>query len=149
MLHAHFTCICYMHILHAHVTCTFYMHILHAHYIEVVWKVGRYTSAAPFYFTEIDNYIDGGMLANDPSEVALTAIQDFYHNRGEKIPISLLVSVGSGVNPALPLGKIDIKSNLLNPKAYLDLMEVLESSVSEVDLVELRFLPVVYFTYQY
>ncbi len=97
---------------------------------ELVWKVGRYTSAAPFYFTEFENYIDGGMLANNPSEAALTVIQDHYHDKGEKIPISLLVSVGSGVNPGSPLGEIDIKKNLLRPRAYLDLMEVLESAVS-------------------
>lgn len=96
---------------------------------ELVWKVGRYTSAAPFYFTEFENYIDGGMLANNPSEAALTVIQDHYHDKGEKIPISLLVSVGSGVNPGSPLGEIDIKKNLLRPRAYLDLMEVLESAV--------------------
>lgn len=101
--------------------------ILHT---ELVWKVGRYTSAAPFYFTEFENYIDGGMLANNPSEAALTVIQDFYHERGERIPISLLVSVGSGVNPGSPLGEIDIKKNLLKPQAYLDLMEVLENAVS-------------------
>ena len=98
---------------------------------ELVWKVGRYTSAAPFYFTEFENYIDGGMLANNPSEAALTVIQDFYHKRGEKIPIALLVSVGSGVNPGSPLGEIDIKKNLLKPRAYLNLMEVLESAVRD------------------
>ena len=93
--------------------------------------MGRYTSAAPFYFTEFENYIDGGMLANNPSEAALTTIQDYYHHKQEKIPVSLLVSVGSGINPAAPLGEIDIKKNLLSPRAYLDLMEVLESAVSE------------------
>ena len=96
---------------------------------ELVWKVGRYTSAAPFYFTEFENYIDGGILANNPSEASLTAIQDHYHHKKEKIPISLLVSMGSGNNPETPLGEIDIKKNLLNPRAYLDLMEVLESAV--------------------
>lgn len=99
---------------------------------ELVWKVGRYTSAAPFYFTEFEDYIDGGMLANNPSEAALTVIQDHYHEKGEKIPISLLVSVGSGINPGSPLGRIDIQKNPLRPQAYLDFMAVLESAVRTI-----------------
>ncbi len=104
--------------------------LTHSYNAELIWKVARYTSAAPFYFKEFENYIDGGILANNPSEAALTTIQDHYHRRGEKIPISLLVSVGTGCNPGSPLGEIDIKTNLLKPKAYLGLMEVLESAVS-------------------
>ena len=92
--------------------------------------MARYTSAAPFYFTEFENYIDGGMLAYNPSEAAMTVIQDFYHNKGEKIPISMVVSVGTGINPGDQLGGIDIKSNLLKPSAYLDLMQVLGATVS-------------------
>ena len=46
--------------------------------IELVWKVGRYTSAAPIYFTECDNYVDGGLLANNPCSDALTKIQVYY-----------------------------------------------------------------------
>jgi len=42
---------------------------------EPVWKVARYTSAAPLLFTEKDNYVDGGMLANNPVMDAITQIQ--------------------------------------------------------------------------
>ena len=45
---------------------------------ELVWKVARYTSAAPLYFSEMDHYVDGGVLANNPCEYALTAINNFY-----------------------------------------------------------------------
>ena len=103
--------------------------------------MARYTSAAPFYFTEFENYIDGGMLANNPSEAAMTVIQDFYHKKGEKIPISTVVSVGTGINPGTPLGKIDIRSNLLKPRVYLDLMEVLGAAVSCIRLCILREAP--------
>ena len=97
---------------------------------ELVWKVARYTSAAPFYFKEFEGYIDGGMMANNPSEVGLTEIQKFYHERGEKLPISLVVSIGSGKNPGTPLGEIDIKSNFLDPRRYCDLLSVLAAAVS-------------------
>lgn len=45
---------------------------------EPIWKVARYTSAAPLFFTESDHYVDGGVLANNPTEYALTAINNFY-----------------------------------------------------------------------
>ena len=63
---------------------------------EYVWKVARYTSAAPIYFTEMDNYVDGGILANNPSGVGLTAIQKHFSDNRQKLPISLVVSIGTG-----------------------------------------------------
>jgi len=96
---------------------------------EHVWKVGRYTSAAPFYFTEQDNYIDGGLIANNPSEDCLTAIQQYYRQRGLKLPISLLVSIGSGRNPSKPLGPVDMHKKF-NFKQWVDFCELLESAVS-------------------
>ena len=97
---------------------------------ELVWKVARYTSAAPFYFSEFDNYIDGGMLANNPAADALTKIQDHYRQKSQKLPISLLVSVGSGKNPPVQLGAINVHKDFLNPKAWIDFFEVMESAVS-------------------
>ena len=59
-----------------------YVHHLHYYYnnnnctlIELTWKVARYTSAAPVFFTECDGYIDGGVIANNPSVIGLTEIQ--------------------------------------------------------------------------
>ena len=69
--------------------------------------MARYTSAAPVLFGEADEYVDGGLLANNPSESGLSRIQSFYRNQGEKIPVSLLVSVGSGKNPTKTLGNVD------------------------------------------
>ena len=80
---------------------------LHA---EPIWKVARYTSAAPMYFTECDNYVDGGVLANNPSESALAAIQKFYREKGCKLPIACVVSVGSGKDPSRDLGSVDALS---------------------------------------
>ena len=98
-----------------------------------MWKVARYTSAAPFYFTEFEHYIDGGVLANNPAEEALTVIQEFYRERGEKLPISMLVSIGSGINPTKPIGgKIDVQTNVLNPIAWKNFFGVVEQAVSQL-----------------
>ena len=48
--------------------------------LELVWKVARYTSAAPLFFSEMDHYVDGAVLANNPCEYALTAINNFYRS---------------------------------------------------------------------
>ncbi len=40
-----------------------------------MWKVARYTSAAPVFFRECDNYIDGGVIANNPCQIALAHIK--------------------------------------------------------------------------
>lgn len=75
---------------------------------QPVWLAARCTSAAPILFSEHDNYVDGGILANNPSESGLTKIQNFYRDRGEKLPISLVVSVGGGKNPVIKLGSTDV-----------------------------------------
>lgn len=72
-----------------------------------MWKVARYTCAAPVLFGESDEYVDGGILANNPSDSGLSRIQSFYRSHGEKLPLSLVVSVGSGKYPLQVLGNVD------------------------------------------
>ena len=48
---------------------------------ELVWKVARYTSAAPVFFAECDNYVDGGVKANNPTTFGLAEIQDFLSKK--------------------------------------------------------------------
>ena len=74
---------------------------------ELVWKVARYTSAAPMYFTECDNYVDGGVLANNPCIDGLTKIQEFYKERSIEFPVACVVSLGSGICPMQELGSVD------------------------------------------
>ena len=73
-----------------------------------MWKVARYTSATPLFFSECDNYVDGGVICNNPTEDALTAIQGFFRQQGKKLPIALVVSVGTGIYPDKELGSIDL-----------------------------------------
>ena len=79
---------------------------------EPVWDVARCTSAAPVLFGQHGDFVDGGILANNPCECGLTQIQNFYRKRGKKLPISLVVSVGSGKYPKQQLGNIDAQQFL-------------------------------------
>ena len=97
---------------------------------ELVWKVARYTSAAPFYFTSKSNYVDGGLLANNPSEYALTVIQDHIREQSLRTPVSLVVSVGAGVNPAKEYGDLNISSLTDYVFKNIDLLKFMGDVVS-------------------
>jgi predicted acylesterase/phospholipase RssA len=62
-----------------------------------VWQAGRATSAAPTYFDPYEvgseSYVDGGVLANNPVQVAIDEAQDLYPQRR----IGLVVSLGCGI----------------------------------------------------
>mmetsp|Transcript_1270 Transcript_1270/g.3405 ORF Transcript_1270/g.3405 Transcript_1270/m.3405 type:complete len:1282 (+) Transcript_1270:1961-5806(+) len=62
----------------------------------------RATSAAPSYFDDISydggRHIDGGVVANNPSAVAIHEARQIFHGR----PIELMVSLATGAAPAKP-----------------------------------------------
>ncbi|KAF1809400.1 FabD/lysophospholipase-like protein [Eremomyces bilateralis CBS 781.70] len=61
-----------------------------------LYKVARATSAAPKYFPKVDiggrSYLDGGMVANNPSRLALKEVEQMH----EQLP-KLLLSLGTGM----------------------------------------------------
>ncbi|CAH0046492.1 unnamed protein product [Clonostachys solani] len=64
-----------------------------------IWQVARATTAAPRYFESIKiderKFLDGGMVANNPSLVALREIRGLH----ETVP-SIFVSLGTGLKQA-------------------------------------------------
>ena len=81
-------------------------------FAEEIWKVARYTSAGPTMFKEMDNYVDGGVLAQNPSLYGISRIEEYYQAKGQKLPVSLVVSMGSGVPPDVELGNVDAQDFL-------------------------------------
>lgn len=63
--------------------------------------VALYTSAAPTYFPSAGGYIDGGVVANNPSMVALAQTQDERCEIGHRPELNdiALLSIGTGVLP--------------------------------------------------
>ncbi|MDP3532487.1 MAG: patatin-like phospholipase family protein [Alphaproteobacteria bacterium] len=76
---------------------------------ERVWKAGRITSAAPFYFTSVledgDIYRDGGLSANNPSEIALAEIRRLFPNKAFEDIIVISIGTGENINEKI---KIDL-----------------------------------------
>lgn len=64
---------------------------------DLVWRVARYTSSSPMHFGEQDYYVDGGVFAQNPTDIGLIVIQEFYRNQ---LSIAVVVSLGSGRFPA-------------------------------------------------
>lgn len=62
---------------------------------DPIWQVGRATSAAPKYFSSISfgdrTFRDGGMVANNPSKLALDEVWQMHEQRPR-----LLLSIGTG-----------------------------------------------------
>ena len=98
--------------------------------IDEVWKVARYTSAAPMFFSECDDYVDGGVLCNNPTDSGLTAIQSFYRLQGKKFPIALVVSIGSGKYPAEKLGSVNAQDFLFFGKQWLNPSQLMKRTQS-------------------
>ena len=62
-----------------------------------IWTAARATSAAPAYFKQFGNFVDGGLKANNPSMSALTRIHQYYSDCGKKdYKISCVVPLGCG-----------------------------------------------------
>lgn len=89
------------------------------HSTDPVWKVARYTSAAPMFFNEYENYVDGGVICNNPTDYGLTAIQNYCRLTGNNIPIAVVVSIGTGVYPAEKIGIVDAQEALFFGKQWL------------------------------
>lgn len=79
---------------------------------ELAYEVALYTSAAPTYFPWADRYIDGGVVANNPSMAALSQTRDernapgnFRDGRRPILEEVRLLSVGTGAIPHHVEGK--------------------------------------------
>lgn len=102
---------------------------------DPVWKVARYTSAAPMFLKECDNYVDGGVICNNPTDCGLTVIQNFYRKQGMKAPIALVVSVGSGRYPPEKIGKVDAQAFLYFGKRWLQIDKLVKRTQNLLTLL--------------
>ncbi|XP_035785979.1 85/88 kDa calcium-independent phospholipase A2-like isoform X3 [Anopheles albimanus] len=81
---------------------------------QLVWRAARATGAAPSYFRAFGRFLDGGLIANNPTLDAMTEIHELnaalhYTGRSaEAVPVSVVVSLGTGQPPVVDLKEIDV-----------------------------------------
>ncbi|XP_067128398.1 85/88 kDa calcium-independent phospholipase A2 [Centruroides vittatus] len=75
---------------------------------QLVWRAARSTGAAPTYFRSSGRFIDGGLIANNPTLDALTEIHQCNEFAGDKYRIEVVVSLGTGKLPVVPVNTIDV-----------------------------------------
>ncbi|XP_020288940.1 85/88 kDa calcium-independent phospholipase A2 [Pseudomyrmex gracilis] len=82
---------------------------------QLLWKAARATGAAPSYFRAFGRFLDGGLIANNPTLDAMTEIHEYnlalkaLKREEEMTPLSLVVSLGTGLIPTtITLNEIDV-----------------------------------------
>ncbi|XP_017091053.2 85/88 kDa calcium-independent phospholipase A2 isoform X1 [Drosophila bipectinata] len=81
---------------------------------QLVWRAARATGAAPSYFRAFGRFLDGGLIANNPTLDAMTEIHEYnmalrsVGRESEAIPVSVVVSLGTGHIPVTELKDIDV-----------------------------------------
>ena len=73
---------------------------------ESVFQVAQYITSTPTLYTDCNNYIDACVIANNPCDYALTRLQQYYFMRREQQPVSLVVSVGTGIYSHAKMGDL-------------------------------------------
>lgn len=66
--------------------------IMHSYFLEqYVWKAARSSGAAPTFFRTMGRFIDGGMMANNPTLDALTEIHEY--NVAKKARVCTVIEI--------------------------------------------------------
>ncbi|XP_065899410.1 85/88 kDa calcium-independent phospholipase A2-like isoform X2 [Dysidea avara] len=102
---------------------------------QPIWKAARATSAAPVHFKHFENYIDGGIKANNPSMSGLTRIHQYYTESGKRnYKISCVVSLGCGMFEHPP-GSMDVHKGLSRENFTLSRLVTLRASAEAIKAV--------------
>ena len=74
-----------------------------------VWEAGRATTAAPIYFPPHDEkYVDGGVMANNPTLSAMTEVVQAAVEEKKQVKFGLVVSIGTGHGAPLPVEHVGV-----------------------------------------
>ncbi|XP_046439390.1 85/88 kDa calcium-independent phospholipase A2-like isoform X1 [Daphnia pulex] len=88
---------------------------------QMVWQAARASGAAPTYFRAFGSFLDGGLIANNPTLDVLTEIQEYNSvmnalGAGSSVQPMLVVSFGTGCKPTEQVNTIDV----FRPESLID-----------------------------
>ncbi|XP_032077398.1 85/88 kDa calcium-independent phospholipase A2 isoform X1 [Thamnophis elegans] len=81
---------------------------------QLVWQAARSSGAAPTYFRPVGRFLDGGLLANNPTLDAITEINEYnksliQQGEGDKVKrLGVVVSLGTGTTAKVPVSSVDV-----------------------------------------
>ncbi|CAH2312335.1 85 88 kDa calcium-independent phospholipase A2 [Pelobates cultripes] len=81
---------------------------------QLVWRAARSSGAAPTYFRPMGRFLDGGLLANNPTLDAIAEIHEYNkclekQGKGEQIKkLGVVVSLGTGKPPQNQVSSVDV-----------------------------------------
>ncbi|PNF40047.1 85/88 kDa calcium-independent phospholipase A2 [Cryptotermes secundus] len=81
---------------------------------QLLWRAARATGAAPSYFRAFGRFLDGGLIANNPTLDAMTEIHEYnlalqaVGRTSEVKPLTIVVSLGTGLVPVTQQKEIDV-----------------------------------------
>ncbi|XP_057700147.1 85/88 kDa calcium-independent phospholipase A2 isoform X2 [Corythoichthys intestinalis] len=81
---------------------------------QLVWRAARSSGAAPTYFRPMGRFLDGGLLANNPTLDAMSEVHQYYkvmkaEGHGVQIKkLGLVVSLGTGKPPQVAVSSVDV-----------------------------------------
>ncbi|XP_056136610.1 85/88 kDa calcium-independent phospholipase A2 isoform X2 [Lampris incognitus] len=81
---------------------------------QLVWRAARSSGAAPTYFRPMGRFLDGGLLANNPTLDAMTEIHQYNkafkaEGHGEEVQrLGIVVSLGTGKPPQVVVNSVDV-----------------------------------------
>ena len=97
-----------------------------------VWEACRASSAAPLFFTSFKDYVDGGVMANNPCEYAMAAISQYnFSQMEEESKFSLAVSMGTGHDPQMEVENINTFDEEISDRMKI-LVDLFSKNVSNI-----------------
>lgn len=104
---------------------------------QLLWKVARCSGAAPTYFRPMDNFLDGGLLANNPTLDTLTEIHKYNKEvrccSSESKQVGIVLSLGTGLIATSVARSTEVSLSANPLELYNAAMAGLELSTMLVD----------------
>uniref|UniRef100_A0A669CPB0 phospholipase A2 n=1 Tax=Oreochromis niloticus TaxID=8128 RepID=A0A669CPB0_ORENI len=79
---------------------------------QLVWRAARSSGAAPTYFRPMGRFLDGGLLANNPTLDAMTEVHQYNKalkgREKDTKKLGIVVSLGTGKPPQVVVSSVDV-----------------------------------------